>query len=185
VADLVNRLETVALETRNVLFVRQQLGKPSPTARIAAYAVNMTTVAQRSYIEHEVHHLAAKLRIFRFESIKQPFIPWASPVVLASELQSAPRRDAQAQNILFPYCSQIPLRYLAHHLSPTIPPSPVWSRRFCAVPRPPNASVPLQFCGQNSPPSAAALHRTNAQRRHQVAARQKVAAHVPEICFFA
>jgi hypothetical protein len=84
VADLVNRLETVALETRNVLFVRQQLGKPSPTARIAAYAVNMTTVAQRSNIEHEVHHLAAKLRIFRFEPIKQSFIPWASPVVLAS-----------------------------------------------------------------------------------------------------
>jgi len=75
--DLVNQLETVALGP----FVRQQLGKPSPTARIAAYAVNMTTVAQRSNIEHEVHHLAAKLRIFRFESIKQSFIP---RVVLAS-----------------------------------------------------------------------------------------------------
>jgi hypothetical protein len=50
--------------------------------------------------------------------------------------------------------------------------------------KPPSASVPLQFCGQNSPPNAAALHRTNAQRRHQVAARQKVAAHVPESAFF-
>jgi len=29
--------------------------------------------------------------------------------------------------------------------------------------KPPSASVPLQFCGQNSPPNAAALHRTNAQ----------------------
>jgi hypothetical protein len=81
----------IALETRNAPFVRQ-LGKPSPAARIAAYAVNMTTIAQRSNIdiaqrsniEHEVHHLAAKLRIFRFELIKQSFIPWASPVVLAS-----------------------------------------------------------------------------------------------------
>jgi hypothetical protein len=71
------------LETRNAPFVRQ-LGKPSPAARISAYAVNMTTIAQRTNIEHEVHHLAAKLRIFRFEPIKQSFIPWASPVVLAS-----------------------------------------------------------------------------------------------------
>jgi hypothetical protein len=73
----------IALETHNAPFVRQ-LGKPSPAAQIAAYAVNMTIIAQRSNIEHEVHHLAAKLRIFRFEPIKQSFIPWASPVVLAS-----------------------------------------------------------------------------------------------------
>jgi hypothetical protein len=73
----------IALETRNAPFVRQ-LGKPSRAARIAAYAVNMTTIAQRSNIEHEVHHLAAKLRIFRFEPIKQSYIPWTSPVVLAS-----------------------------------------------------------------------------------------------------
>jgi hypothetical protein len=71
------------LETRNAPFVRQ-LGERSPAARISAYAVNMTTIAQRTNIEHEVHHLAAKLRIFRFEPIKQSFIPWASPVVLAS-----------------------------------------------------------------------------------------------------
>jgi hypothetical protein len=77
------------------------------------------------------------------------------------------------------------LRYPAHHLSPTIPPSPVWQSPVmrCSE-KPPGASVPLQFCGQNSPPNAAALHRTNAQRRHQVAARQKVAAHVPESAFF-
>jgi len=70
------------LETRNAPFVRQ-LGKRSPAAEFGLCG-QYDYIAQRTNIEHEVHHLAAKLRIFRFEPIKQSFIPWASPVVLAS-----------------------------------------------------------------------------------------------------